>query len=150
LGCRGDGFVDGNLPCLLQGVLDSAGEDDLPIGPRPSLGHGVRDNDDRHTYGMAAAPAVGDLADGISADAASAVWYADVPNKRCVRVQEGGQVQETVEIDRGRFACALGGRDRDALFIVATEWNGPGGMFQGAPTGQVLTTSAPAPGAGWP
>jgi sugar lactone lactonase YvrE len=88
--------------------------------------------------------------DGICADADGAVWYADVPNKRCVRVREGGQVEETVAIDRGCFACALGGRDRDTLFIVVTEWNGPGGMFQGAPTGQVLTMSAPAPGAGWP
>lgn len=95
--------------------------------------------------------ALGDgVPDGICADADSAVWYADVPNKRCVRVREGGYVQETVEIDRGCFACALGGRDRDTLFIVATEWNGPGGMFQSEPTGQVQTTHAPAPGAGWP
>ena len=34
--------------------------------------------------------------------------------------------------------------------MIATEWNGPGGMFQGPSTGQVLTTSAPAPRAGWP
>lgn len=88
--------------------------------------------------------------DGICADAESAIWYADVPNKRCVRVREGGDVLQTVQLDRGCFACALGGQDRDILFIVATEWSGAGGMFQGPPTGQVLTTSAPAPGAGWP
>jgi sugar lactone lactonase YvrE len=28
--------------------------------------------------------------DGICVDAESAVWYADVPNQRCVRVREGG------------------------------------------------------------
>jgi sugar lactone lactonase YvrE len=30
--------------------------------------------------------------DGICLDAENAIWYADVPNKRCVRVREGGQV----------------------------------------------------------
>jgi sugar lactone lactonase YvrE len=30
--------------------------------------------------------------DGTWADAQNAVWYADVLNKRCVRVREGGEV----------------------------------------------------------
>jgi hypothetical protein len=34
--------------------------------------------------------------DGICLDAQGAVWYADVPNKRCVRVREGGQVLQTI------------------------------------------------------
>lgn len=88
--------------------------------------------------------------DGICADAENAVWYADVPNKRCTRVGEGGEVLDTVELDRGCFACALGGPDRSTLFMIATEWSGPANMFQGPRTGQVLTTGAPAPGAGWP
>ena len=88
--------------------------------------------------------------DGICADAENAVWYADVPNKRCVRVREGGEVLQQVEIDRGGFACALGGPDRRMLFIVATEWRGAANMFQGPRTGQVLATEAPAPGGGWP
>jgi hypothetical protein len=33
---------------------------------------------------------------------------------------------------------------------VATEWHGTGQMGDQARTGQVLTASAPAPGAGWP
>lgn len=88
--------------------------------------------------------------DGICADDENAVWYADVPNKRCSRVREGGEVLQTVELDRGCFACALGGPDRKTLFMVATEWNGPKGMFQEPRTGQVLTTQVTAPGAGWP
>ncbi len=88
--------------------------------------------------------------DGICIDAENAVWYGDVPNKRCVRVREGGEVLETVELDRGCFACALGGPDRRTLFMVATEWNGPASIFKEPRTGQVLTTEAPAPGAGWP
>lgn len=88
--------------------------------------------------------------DGICADAENAVWYADVPSKRCVRVREGGEVLDTVELDRGCFACALGGPDRSTLFMIATEWSNTANMFQGPRTGQVLATRAPAPGAGWP
>jgi len=88
--------------------------------------------------------------DGICVDAEGAVWYADVPNKRCVRVGEGGEVLQTIDLDRGCFACMLGGADRRTLFLVATEWRGTEHMAEGARTGQVLTTEAPAPGAGWP
>jgi sugar lactone lactonase YvrE len=88
--------------------------------------------------------------DGICLDAENAVWYGDVPNKRCVRVREGGQVLQTIELDRGCFACALGGEDRRLLFMMATEWSGPANMFAEPRTGQVLMAQAPTPGAGWP
>ena len=88
--------------------------------------------------------------DGICLDAEGAVWYADVPNKRCVRVREGGEILQTIALDRGGFACMLGGADRRTLFIVAAHWRGPESMFDGAQTGQLLTGSAPAPGVGWP
>jgi sugar lactone lactonase YvrE len=87
--------------------------------------------------------------DGICVDAQNAVWYADVPNKRCVRVAEGDAVLRTVELDRGGFACALGGPDGTTLFIVAAEWRGMSEMVTPG-TGQVLTTEADVPGAGWP
>jgi sugar lactone lactonase YvrE len=88
--------------------------------------------------------------DGICVDAEGAVWYADVPNKRCVRVREGGEVLQTIELDRGGFSCALGGRDRRTLFIVAQEWGGTANMATGPRTGQVLTVETATPGAGWP
>ena len=90
--------------------------------------------------------------DGICIDADGAVWYADVPNKRCVRVREGGKVLQTVNADRGCFACMLGGRDRSTLFIVATEWRGMERIAEVAlqRTGQLLAIDAPAPGVGWP
>jgi sugar lactone lactonase YvrE len=87
--------------------------------------------------------------DGICADAENAIWYADVPNKRCVRVREGGEILQTIELDRGCFACALGGPDGATLFIVANQWSGPANMFQAHDT-QVLTARAPAPHAGRP
>src|SRR5215211_6386546 len=93
---------------------------------------------------------LGGAPDGICLDAEGAVWYGDVPNKRCVRVREGGEVLQTIELDRGCFACMLGGVDRRTLFLVAREWPGPAGMDDETPTGQLLTAPAPAPGAGWP
>jgi len=88
--------------------------------------------------------------DGICIDAENAVWYADVPNMRCVRVREGGEVLQTIDLDRGCFACMLGGSDRKTLFIVAREWRGPTSMAAPKRTGQVLTVKASTPGAGWP
>jgi sugar lactone lactonase YvrE len=88
--------------------------------------------------------------DGICIDADGAVWYADVPNKRCVRVREGGQVLQTINVDRGCFACTLGGVEKETLFIMAAQWHGFANMMDGVGTGQVLTAAAPAPGVGWP
>ncbi len=88
--------------------------------------------------------------DGICLDREGAAWYGDVPNKRCVRVREGGEVLQTINLDRGCFACMLGGAGRRTLFMVATEWRGAEHMADGTRTGKVLAVAAPAPGAGWP
>ena len=87
--------------------------------------------------------------DGICLDTDGAVWYADVPNQRCRRVAEGGQVLATVEVDRGCFSCALGGDDGRTLFIVANEWRGMNKIAEVAAekTGRILTVAAPSPGA---
>ena len=81
--------------------------------------------------------------DGICIDATGAVWYADVPNRCCVRVADGGAVLDTVTLDRGAFACMLGGT---TLYVVANEWGG----VDNTTGGQVRTVPAPAAGAGWP
>jgi sugar lactone lactonase YvrE/ribosomal protein S18 acetylase RimI-like enzyme len=90
--------------------------------------------------------------DGLCIDADNAVWYADVPNKRCVRVREGGAVLQRIDFDRGCFACTLGGTDKTTLFLIVTEWRGMDQIPEvaRARTGQVLTVKAPAPGVGWP
>jgi sugar lactone lactonase YvrE len=88
--------------------------------------------------------------DGICVDAEGAVWYADVPNRSCTRVSEGGKVLDRIELDRGCFACMLGGNRGSTLFVTAAEWNGPDRIFEGPGTGQVLAIEAPAPHAGRP
>jgi sugar lactone lactonase YvrE len=88
--------------------------------------------------------------DGICADAEDAIWYADVPNQRSVRVRAGGEVLQVVELDRGAFSCALGGEYGKTLFIVATQWGGFENVADLAGTGQVLALEVPVPGSGWP
>ena len=88
--------------------------------------------------------------DGICLDVEGAVWYGDVPNKRCVRVREGGEVLETITLDRGCFACMLGGPEQATLFMIAREWHGAENMGSGAGTGQVLAAQVSVPRAGWP
>ena len=92
----------------------------------------------------------GGVPDGICIDADNAVWYGDVPNKCCVRVREGGEVLQTINLDRGCFACMLGGADNTKLFLLAAEWHGFAKMADGFGTGQVLIADAPARGIGWP
>jgi sugar lactone lactonase YvrE len=95
---------------------------------------------------------LGDAApDGICLDAEGAAWYADVPHQQCVRVAPGGEVLATVPLDRGGFACMLGGADRSTLYIVAARWPGMAELRNHTRwDGQVLRTEVDVAGAGWP
>lgn len=91
--------------------------------------------------------------DGICADAEGAIWVASVPGQHCVRVREGGEVLGTVAVDRGCFACMLGGEDGRTLFIAAAKWRGMEAAMNEGPghTGQLLAAPGqPAPHAGRP
>jgi sugar lactone lactonase YvrE len=87
--------------------------------------------------------------DGICIDADGAAWYADVPNKLCVRVREGGDVLAAIHLDRGCFACTLGGVNGRTLFMMAAEWYGFPRMVESFGTGQIFAVEVPAPGVGW-
>jgi sugar lactone lactonase YvrE len=86
----------------------------------------------------------GDHPDGICPDAEGAVWAADAGNKHCVRVPEGGPVLQTVDADRGCFACTLGGAGGRTLYIVTAQRPGD---FR-TPAGQVLAVQVTVPSAG--
>jgi sugar lactone lactonase YvrE len=92
----------------------------------------------------------GDNPDGICLDAEGAVWYASVPGRHCVRVREGGEVLQVVDVDRGAFACMLGGADGRSLFIAAAEWRGMDAIGDGSRTGQILVERVAVPHAGRP
>jgi len=87
----------------------------------------------------------GSAPDGICADSDGTIWYSSVPGKRCTRVAQGGAVLETIQADRGCFACMLGGGDGRTLYIVANHW-----AVGGASDGVVLTQSVEVPHAGRP
>jgi sugar lactone lactonase YvrE len=94
-----------------------------------------------------------DAPDGICADADGAVWVASVPGQGCVRVREGGEVLDAIAVDRGCFACMLGGEDGRTLFIAAAKWHGMQAAMSSGPdwTGQLLAAPRqPAPHAGRP
>jgi len=93
--------------------------------------------------------------DGICSDAEGAVWCSDVgPDEGavCLRVREGGEVLDRIELDRPCYACMLGGEDGRTLFMVVAKWFGPERIDEllQAKTGQVLTARVDVPHAGWP
>lgn len=97
--------------------------------------------------------------DAICLDAEGAIWVgtpsADEDGTlrgSVVRIRESGEVLNRIDHDRPIFGCALGGDDRQTLFLLAAEWRGTEQVADvvAARTGQVLIAQAPAPGVGWP
>jgi sugar lactone lactonase YvrE len=62
----------------------------------------------------------GSAPDGICLDPSGAVWYADVPNRQCVLVREGGEIVQTVGFEDGAFDCALG--EDGTLYTVTADY----------------------------
>src|SRR5262245_61802441 len=91
---------------------------------------------------------LGQGGDGICLDAEGAVWTPAM--QACLRVREGGEVLQRVELDRFCFACMLGGAEGTTLFMMSADWKGTENIGKGPRTGQVLTMDAPAPHAGRP
>jgi sugar lactone lactonase YvrE len=96
--------------------------------------------------------------DGICLDAEGAVWVS-AGMSVVVRVAEGGQVLQRVELGENRapFALMLGGPDRQTLFILTAEWLAADGhvinldrLTNGPRTGEILTLQVSVPGAGRP
>jgi len=97
--------------------------------------------------------------DGIVLDTEGAVWTPgwNEAGPACLRVAEGGEILDTVPLDRAGFACTLGGEDGRTLFVLAADWRMQAGfednikrLTTGPGTGQVVTARAPAAHAGHP
>jgi sugar lactone lactonase YvrE len=96
--------------------------------------------------------------DGICLDAEGAVWVS-TGGYSIVRVAEGGEVRQRVELPENRapFALMLGGPDRRTLFIMTAEWRQADSitsnlerLASGPRTGQILTLRVSVPGVGRP
>lgn len=61
----------------------------------------------------------GEVPDGICLDAEGAIWVASPSGNACLRLREGGEVAQRIELDRGAFACMLGDADRRTLYICS-------------------------------
>ena len=96
--------------------------------------------------------------DGISLDAEGAVWVGTA-DSAVVRVREGGEVLQRVELPENRapFALMLGGPDGRTLFICTAEWHKADGapanlerLTTGPRAGEILALPVDVPGAGRP
>jgi sugar lactone lactonase YvrE len=98
--------------------------------------------------------------DGICVDAEGAIWTAaaDVRDRTgnaadslgaAVRVREGGEILERIELDVPAFSIALGGPDGRTLAVVGQEWRGFDRIQQliADRTGRVLVVDVDVPAA---
>ena len=89
--------------------------------------------------------------DGICLDADGAIWTA-TRHDECVRVAEGGEILDRIQLDRPCFATMLGGPRRSTLFMMANRFMGVDSFAEmlAKRTGQVLVAEVRTPGVGWP
>jgi sugar lactone lactonase YvrE len=94
----------------------------------------------------------GALPDGICLDAEGAVWSACPLTGRVLRIAQGGEVLDVVDLEdegRGAFACVLGGEDRRTLFIMSSQGMKPA-VSRELRSGRVEAVRVEVPGAGAP
>jgi sugar lactone lactonase YvrE len=82
-------------------------------------------------------------ADGVSLDADGALWCA--AQSGAIRLAQGGQILQRIELDRPAFSVALGGPNGTTLFMVANAWNGPENIGKGPRTGVIYMTEVEVP-----
>lgn len=84
--------------------------------------------------------------DGICADAEGCIWTSAA--NVVMRLREGGEVLDRIELDRMCFAVMLGGSDGRTLYMIANEWSGSVDVT--SPTGRVFSARVAVPHAGYP
>lgn len=90
----------------------------------------------------------GTVPDGICLDAEGAIWVASPVGNCVLRLKEGGEVLQKIELDRGAYACMLGGPARQTLYICTAETSRPAETH--TRTGRIDYISVDVPGAGLP
>lgn len=87
--------------------------------------------------------------DGCTLDEQGGIWFADPLNSRVVRVEQGGAVTDTINVDTPVWACVLGGADGTTLFMLSSPDFRPEAV-EGKGLGSILATTVASPHAGLP
>jgi len=88
--------------------------------------------------------------DGIALDAERAVRHANPEGEQAVlRVGEGGEILDRIELDTQAYAVMLGGPERRHLFICASDSHDPAEIAR-APSATLRVVEVEVPGAGLP
>ena len=89
--------------------------------------------------------------DGICLDAEGAVWLASPVGHEVIRVREGGEETERIQVgeDRRAVACMLGGPARRTLFVCTAPTTNPEKAVA-LRTSRIEMVDVAVPGAGWP
>jgi sugar lactone lactonase YvrE len=90
------------------------------------------------------------IPDGCCLDAEGAVWVAWPGSHKVVRVRDGGEIADTIELPgRHAYACMLGGPDRRDLYICTALDHMPD-VIKAKREGKIEVTRVQVPGAGLP
>ena len=87
--------------------------------------------------------------DGICLDAEGAVWFGSIYQGEFVRVREGGEVLQRIQLDRCAVAPAFGGPDRSTLYLCTADTTKER-LANKDSEGFVEFVKVDVPGAGWP
>jgi sugar lactone lactonase YvrE len=88
----------------------------------------------------------GAVPDGICLDEAGGIWSASPTSNECIRQLEGGETTHRIALDRGAFACMIGG---DNLYVLTSSSSDPD-QCRANRDARVEVYAAPYAGAGWP
>jgi sugar lactone lactonase YvrE len=87
--------------------------------------------------------------DGCCLDVEGAIWVASPTTNDVIRLHEGGEVSERIDVGRGAYACMLGGDDRKTLFVLVSDDSDPEATRANRTAG-IVAVEVEVPGAGLP
>lgn len=91
----------------------------------------------------------GQSPDGLCLDAEGAAWVALPNDKAFIRVREGGEVVETIDVADAALACVLGGPNRRTLFMTMSRELEPD-RCRADPSASVMAADVEIAGVGTP
>ena len=81
-------------------------------------------------------------------DSENGIWFADAFSTQVVRVLEGGEITNVIDLPQRTFACMLGGDDGKKLFILTSTSDPETGIEPGK--GAIYTTEVEIRHSGMP